>query len=94
MYKKLTQIHLNYKFKKITFKNFQIHGLSDCLAKGVKILDGMKCSPLLAPIPLDTWKFEMQLSFGDLSMSYRSIICRSRTDKSRYFAEPRPIIVN
>ena len=41
MYKKLTQIHLNYKFKKITFKNFQIHGLSDCLAKGVIILDGM-----------------------------------------------------
>ena len=64
MYKKLTQIHLNYKFKKITFKNFQIHGLSDCLAKGVKILDGMKCSPLLAPVPLDTWKFEMQLRSG------------------------------
>ena len=42
MYKILTQIHLNYKFKKITFKNIQIHGLSDCLAKGVKILDGMK----------------------------------------------------
>ena len=42
MYKILTQIHLNYKFKKITFKNNQIHGLSDCLAKGVKILDGMK----------------------------------------------------
>ena len=36
MYKILTQIHLNYKFKKITFKNIQIHGLSDCLAKGVK----------------------------------------------------------
>ena len=35
-YKILTQIHLNYKFKKITFKNIQIHGLSDCLAKGVK----------------------------------------------------------
>ena len=32
MYKILTQIHLNYKFKKITFKNNQIHGLSDCLA--------------------------------------------------------------
>ena len=64
MYKKLTQIHLNYKFKKIMFKNFQIHGLSDCLAKGVKILDGMKCSPLLAPVPLDTWKFEMQLRSG------------------------------
>ena len=58
MYKKLTQIHLNHKFKKITFKIFQIHGLSDCLAKGVKIFDGMKCSPLLAPIALDTWKFE------------------------------------
>ena len=42
MYKILTQIHLNYKFKKITFKNNQIHGLSDCLAKGVRILDGMK----------------------------------------------------
>ena len=42
MYKILTQIHLNYEFKKITFKNNQIHGLSDCLAKGVKILDGMK----------------------------------------------------
>ena len=42
MYKILTQIHLNYKFKKITFKNNQIHRLSDCLAKGVKILDGMK----------------------------------------------------
>ena len=36
MYKILTQIYFNYKFKKITFKNFQIHGLSDCLAKGVK----------------------------------------------------------
>ena len=42
MYKILTYIYLNYKFKKITFKNNQIHGLSDCLAKGVKILDGMK----------------------------------------------------
>ena len=31
----------------------QIHELSDCLAKGVKILDGMKCSPLFAPIPFD-----------------------------------------
>ena len=38
----LVQIHLNYKFKKNTFKNIQIHGLSDCLDKGVKILDGMK----------------------------------------------------
>ena len=27
MYKILTQIHLNYKFKKITFKNIQNHGL-------------------------------------------------------------------
>ena len=36
MYKILTQIHLNYKFKKITFKNIQIHGLSDCLAKRCK----------------------------------------------------------
>ena len=41
-YKILTQIHLNYKFKKITFKNIQNHGLTDWLAKGVKILDGMK----------------------------------------------------
>ena len=56
------EIHLNYKLKKITFKNIQIHGLSDCLAKRVKILDGMKCSPLFAPIPLDTWKSEIQLS--------------------------------
>ena len=29
MYKILTQIHQNYKFRKIMFKNFQIHGLSD-----------------------------------------------------------------
>ena len=35
MNKILTQININYKFQKITFKNFQIHGLSDCLAKGV-----------------------------------------------------------
>ena len=70
MYKIFTQIHLNYKFKKITFKNIQIHGLSDCLAKGVKILDGMKCSPLLAPIPLDTWRFKMQLSSGTIIMLF------------------------
>ena len=70
MYNILTQIHLNYKFKKITFKNIQIHGLSDCLAKGVKILDGMKCSPLLAPIPLDTWKSEIQLSSGIIIMLF------------------------
>ena len=37
-HKILTQVHLNYKFKKITFKNIQNHGLTDCLAKGVKIL--------------------------------------------------------
>ena len=37
-----TEIHLNYKVKKITFKNIQNHGLTDCLAKGVKILDGLK----------------------------------------------------
>ena len=42
MYKILTEIDLNYKFKKITFKNIQNHGLTDCLAKGVKILVGMK----------------------------------------------------
>ena len=57
MYKIFTQIHLNYKFKKITFKNIQIHGLFDCLAKRVKILDGMKCSPLFAPIPLNSIQF-------------------------------------
>ena len=42
MYKILTiinLIHLNYKFKKrLRLKNIQIHGLSDCLAKGVKML--------------------------------------------------------
>ena len=64
MYKIITQIHLNHKFKKITFKNIKNHGLTDCLAKGVKILDGMKCSPLFAPISLDTWKCEIQLSSG------------------------------
>ena len=53
MYKILTQIHLNYKFKTNAFKNIQIHGLSDCLSKGVKILEGMKYYPS-APIPLDT----------------------------------------
>ena len=42
VYKILTKIDINYKFKKITFKNIQNHGLTDCLAKGVKILDGMK----------------------------------------------------
>ena len=66
----LHEIHLNYKFKKITFKNIQIHGLFDCLAKRVKILDGMKCSPLLAPIPLDIWKSEIQLSSGIIIMMF------------------------
>ena len=42
MYKILTQIHLNYKFKKMTFKNIQNHGLTDCPPNGVKILGGMK----------------------------------------------------
>ena len=42
MYKILTEIDLNYKFKKITFKNIHNHGLTDCLVKGVKILDGMQ----------------------------------------------------
>ena len=70
MYKILTEIHLNYKFKKITFKNIQNHGLTDCLAKGVKILDGMKCSPLFGPIPLDTWKSEIQLSSGIIIMLF------------------------
>ena len=32
MYNILTQIHLNYKFKKITFKNIQSQGFTDCLA--------------------------------------------------------------
>ena len=70
MHKILTEIHLNYKFKKITFKNIQNHGLTDCPAKGVKILDGMKCSPLFAPIPLDTWKSEIQLSSGIIIMLF------------------------
>ena len=42
MYKIVTQVHVNYKFKEIMFKNIQNNGLTDCLAKGVKILDGMK----------------------------------------------------
>ena len=49
----LPQIHLNYKFKNITFKNVKIHGLSDCLAHGVQVLNGMKC------IPFDTWNSEI-----------------------------------
>ena len=43
-------IEINYKFKKITLKNISIHGFFNCLAKGVKILDGMKCRTLFAPI--------------------------------------------
>ena len=43
-------IEINYKFKKITVKNISIQGFFNCLAKGVKILDGMKCSTLFAPI--------------------------------------------
>ena len=35
-------IKLKKKDTTITFKNIQNHGLTDCLAKGVKILDGMK----------------------------------------------------
>ena len=42
MYKISTEVDLSYKFKKITFKNIQNHGLTDCLAKGVKIVDGMQ----------------------------------------------------
>ena len=42
MYKILTEIDLNYKFKKIRFKNIKNHELTDCLAEGVKILDGMQ----------------------------------------------------
>ena len=30
----------------------------------------MKCSPLLAPIPLDTWKSEIQLSSGIIIMLF------------------------
>ena len=36
-------------------RNIFIHGLSNCLAKRVKILGGMKCRKLFAPIPFDTW---------------------------------------
>ena len=35
--------------------------MSDRLARGVKILDDMKYSPLFAPVPLDTWKSEFIL---------------------------------
>ena len=30
----------------------------------------MKCSPLFAPIPLDTWKSEIQLSSGIIIMLF------------------------
>ena len=70
MYKISIEIHLNCKFKKITFKNIQIHGLSDCLAKRVKILDHMKCSPVFDPIPLDTWRSEIPLSSGIIIMLF------------------------
>jgi len=42
MYKIFTLIHLNYKIKKIPLKNIQNHGLTDCRAKGIKILEYMK----------------------------------------------------
>ena len=48
--------------------------LSDCLAKRVIILDGMKCSPLFAPIPLDTWKSEIQLSSSYIIMMLAVIL--------------------
>ena len=35
-------LNLNHKFKKITFKNIKNHGLTDSMAKGVKILHGMQ----------------------------------------------------
>ena len=37
MYKILTEIHLNYKFKKVTFKNIQNHGLTYVSKPVVKI---------------------------------------------------------
>ena len=63
MYKILTQTDLHYKFKKITLKNISIHGFFNCLAKGVKIFDGMKCSTLFAPIllKLGSLKFSLVL---------------------------------
>ena len=42
-----------------------MHGLSDCLARGVKILDGMKCSPLLFStilLTLGSLKFSLVLA--------------------------------
>ena len=36
-----------------------MQGLSDCLARGVKILDGMKCSSLFSVIRFDTLKSEI-----------------------------------
>lgn len=47
--------------KKVTgmVKKFYVQGLSDCLAKGVKILDDMKSSLLFAPVRFNTWKSEI-----------------------------------
>ena len=53
--------------KRLRLKIFRF---TNCLAKAVKILDGMKCSPLFAPIPLDTWKSEIQLSSGIIIMLF------------------------
>ena len=54
-------IEINYKFKKITVKNISIQGFFNCLAKGVKILDGMKCSTLFAPILLKLGSLKFSL---------------------------------
>ena len=53
-------------------KNICNHRLSDRLAnsKKVKILDGMKCSPLFAAIPFDTWKSEIWLSSANIIMLF------------------------
>lgn len=59
MYKISTEINLNLQFKKVMVKNIYTRGLSDCLAKGVKILDAMKSSPLFAPVRFNTWKSEI-----------------------------------
>ena len=42
-----------------------MHGLSDCLARGVKILDGTKCSQLFSTIfllTLESLKFSLVLA--------------------------------
>ena len=38
------------------------------MAKGVKILDSVKYSPLFAPIPFDIWKSQIYLSSGTIIM--------------------------